>query len=295
MDRVEIAVGGSTCTGYLFRPARAGGQVPCVVLAQGFSGTQDRLFDVAERFAGAGIATLTFDYRSFGESAGEPRQVVDLARQREDIRAAVAFARRMDDIAASRIALWGNSLGGAHVVVVAATDPRIAAVVSQMPFNGFPSKVEGRSARQTLRLLAAMLRDAWRGRRGKSPFYIPMIGGADELAVTSTHDAQRYLEVLKGASTTWKNQVAPRGLLQMMRYRPEAAARQLSAPLLVCAAEQDDATPLDHVRRLASAAPHSALRTYPVGHFEFYRDPATRQRVLDDQVAFLREHLQVTT
>jgi hypothetical protein len=39
------------------------------------------------------------------------------------------------------VALWGNSLGGAHVISVAADDPRIVAVVAQIPFNGFPRRV----------------------------------------------------------------------------------------------------------------------------------------------------------
>ena len=71
--------------------------------------------------------------RGFGESGGEPRQVVDLPSQHEDLRAAVAWVRGRDDVDADRVALWGNSLGGAHVISVAADDPRIVAVVAQIP------------------------------------------------------------------------------------------------------------------------------------------------------------------
>jgi uncharacterized protein len=56
-----------------------------------------------------------------------------------------------------RVALGGNSLGGAHVISVAADDPRIAAVVTQIPFNGFPRRVEGRSTGAALRLFGAMV------------------------------------------------------------------------------------------------------------------------------------------
>jgi alpha-beta hydrolase superfamily lysophospholipase len=54
-------------------------RLPVVILAHGFSGTMDRLVPHAERFAADGIAALVFDYRGFGESGGEPRQVVDLS------------------------------------------------------------------------------------------------------------------------------------------------------------------------------------------------------------------------
>jgi dienelactone hydrolase len=145
--RVTFDSGGVKLVGYLHRPACATGKVPGVVMGHGFSGTQDRLFDNARRFAEAGFAALTFDYRSFGESGGEPRHVVSFQGQLEDWRAAIRFARGLEGVDAGRIALWGSSLGGGHVVYVAAEDPRIAAVVAQIPFNGFPRRVEGRSTR----------------------------------------------------------------------------------------------------------------------------------------------------
>lgn len=80
-QRVTLVSDGVECVGYLYRPAGAAELVPAVVLAHGFGGTMDRLTVHAERFAAAGIAALVFDYRSFGESDGTPRQVVDLAGQ----------------------------------------------------------------------------------------------------------------------------------------------------------------------------------------------------------------------
>jgi hypothetical protein len=263
-----------------------------VILAHGFSGTMDRLFVHAERIAAAGLAALVFDYRSFGESGGQPRQLVDLERQRQDIRAAVAWARSDPRIDPDRIALWGNSLGGAHVVTVAADDPGIRAVVAQIPFNGFPPKTN-RSTRETLRLLAAILWDGLRGRLGLSPAYIKMIGTPGEVAATTTDAGQRHLALLSGggADTLWRNEIAPRALLDMTRYRPAEAAKRLRAPLLVSIATEDTETLPEQSRQLAAAAPSGTVLEYPGTHFAFYQDPALRDRVLDDQIAFLAEHL----
>jgi pimeloyl-ACP methyl ester carboxylesterase len=74
--RVSFESDGVELVGYLHHHPRATGKVLLVILGHGFSGTQDRLFDNAGRFAEAGFAALTFDYRSFGESGGEPRQMV---------------------------------------------------------------------------------------------------------------------------------------------------------------------------------------------------------------------------
>jgi predicted alpha/beta hydrolase len=84
--RVIFNSDGVELVGYLYRPTHATGKVPCVVMGHGFSGTQDRLAASAERFAGAGFAALTFDYRNFGESGGQPRQLISIRGQLEDWR-----------------------------------------------------------------------------------------------------------------------------------------------------------------------------------------------------------------
>jgi uncharacterized protein len=249
-EKVAFVSGAVSCAGYLFLPepqAGTGERLPVVILAHGFSGTMDRLLPHAERFAAGGIAALVFDYRGFGESGGHPRQVVDLPGQHQDLRAAIAWVRGRNDLDPDRVALWGNSLGGAHVISVAADDPRIVAVVAQIPFNGFPRRVEGRSTGAGLRLFGAMVWDSIKGRLHLEPFYIPMIGKPGELAVTTTQEAARHIQTLTGGgvATRWQNRVAPRGLLQLLRYRPAVDAARLQAPLLVCAAEQDRETPVD--------------------------------------------------
>ncbi|WP_433005508.1 alpha/beta hydrolase [Kribbella sp. CA-294648] len=286
--KVSFTAAGVRCAGYLYLPTGSE-PVPCLVLCHGFSGTMDRLFDYAERFAAEGFAALVFDYRGFGESDGEPRQVPDIDCQLVDVRAAVAFARGHERVDPNRVLLWGNSLGGAHAVTVAADDPLIAGVVAQIPFNGFPKKVEGRSTADTLRLLGAIFWDALRGKLGLRPYYIPMVGRPGELAVTATPEADQHIQTLTGGQETlWRNAVAPRGLLQMMRYRPAEAAARLSCPLLVCVAADDRETPLETTRALADRAPQGELRSYPGTHFTFYTDPSFRDRVVADQLDFCR-------
>ena len=130
---VFFTSGGIPCAADLYQPDGAAGTMPCVVIGHGFSGTKGLARVYAERFATAGFAVLVFDYRHFGASGGEPRQLVDVGRQREDYHAAVRFARTLSGIDPERIALWGTSLSGGHVIAVAADDPRIAAVVAQLP------------------------------------------------------------------------------------------------------------------------------------------------------------------
>ncbi len=290
LTKVSFNSGGTALTGYLYRPANATGPLPSVVMGTGFGGTQDTpAFTAnAKDFASAGFTVLTFDYRGFGESEGEPRQVVRIQDQLADFHAAVAFARSQPGIDPERIAIWGTSLGGGHVVSIAAQDARIAAAVAQIPFNGFPKKVEGRSSEQTRRLLSAMVKDTIRGWFGRAPHYIPAVGDTGELAVMSSPEAKKVIEGMQ--SKTWRNQAAPRALLEMMRYKPGAVAAQLSMPLLVCIGEFDKETLGDVSGQLAQDAPKGVLKSYPAAHFDFY-EPEIRKQVTADQIEFLRKHL----
>lgn len=64
---------GLRCAGTLELPARAK-RPPVIVMAHGFGAIRAAgLYDFAERFVKAGYAVFLFDYRSFGDSEGEPR------------------------------------------------------------------------------------------------------------------------------------------------------------------------------------------------------------------------------
>lgn len=277
------------CVGYLYRPPRE--PLPgCIVMAHGFGGTQQgSLARTAEDFAAAGFVVLTFDYRYFGESGGTPRQLISIAAQKADWHAAIAHARNLPGADAQRIALWGSSLSGGHVVEVAAEDPRIAAVVAQVPFNGFPRKVEGRTSAETRQLLRAILKDWWHGRTGKPPHYVPAVAPRGQLAVMAFDEADDVVRSMQNDS--WRNEITPRVLLDMMLwYRPGRRAHRVKAPILVCLAERDSQTPSHLGRRIADRAPRGELRRYPCAHFDFYKD-AVRRIVVADQISFLRTQL----
>jgi hypothetical protein len=161
-------------------------------------------------------------------------------------------------------------------------------VVAQIPFNGFPQKVEGRSSAETLKLLGVMVQDVIRGWLGLAPYVIPAVGPPAELAVMATPQAQQTIKAMH--SEQWRNEVAPRALFEMMRYKPSAKASQIRAPVLVCIAAYDRESPPELARQIATNARNAEIKDYPVAHFEFYH-PDVRATVLADQIVFLRKYL----
>jgi dienelactone hydrolase len=295
---VFFTSGGVTCAADLYRPDGPEESLPCLVVGHGFSGTKGLARVYAERFTAAGLAVLVFDYRNFGASGGEPRQVVDVAKQRADYHAAVRFARSLPGIDPERIALWGTSFSGGHVIAVAAEDPRIAAVVAQVPL--LDARRTGRTTRQRLRraltrsalkLFGAAWRDALRAVRGRPPYLARVVGRPGEAAVYTDPQVAAVFAELGGEAAGWRNAFAPRFLFGLPRYRPGMAER-LRMPLLVCVADGDLEASAELAVEVAARAPRGEVRRYPVGHFDVYIEPV-RSRVIADQIAFLRAHLLV--
>jgi len=141
---LTFASGQDSCAAWFYPAAADEGARPVIVMAHGLTGTRrDGLGPFADRFAAAGIAALVFDYRGFGDSTGEP-DLFEPSRQLEDWRAAIAFARSLPDIDAGRLATFGSSLGGGNALAAAAEDPKVAAVISQVPFLDRDSQTYGK-------------------------------------------------------------------------------------------------------------------------------------------------------
>lgn len=289
MDRQDIRIpsNGEQIAAYFYRPA-VDGPVPCVVMAHGFSATRDDgLSGYAESFCQAGYAVVVFDYRYFGASTGEPRQLLDIAAQQDDYRSVVAWARRAEGVDPDRIALWGSSFSGGHVLAVAAEDPRIAAVIAQAPFTDGLAVARRVPLRALLRDGVVGMRDLVASRRGAPPVYLAAVGPPGTLAVLTEPDAQPGFAAIVGPNTLWRNEVAARIMMNALGYRPFRYASRLLMPVLFCVCDADTTTPPGPSLRAARDAPKGELRRYPYGHFDIYNDP----QVKADQVEFLRRVL----
>ncbi len=275
---------------WLYRPdARAA--APCLVMAHGFGGVRElRLDAFAERFAAAGLAALVFDYRHFGASDGEPRQILDIERQHEDWAAAIAYARALEGIDPARIVLWGTSFGGGHVLVLGARDRRVAAVVAQVPHTNASAAMRTAPLGQVLRLMGAALKDRLRALLGRSPHYVPIFGPPGAVAAMTAPGALEAVERLRPPGFEERNDVAARVFFRIARYSPGREASRVECPLLVLACEKDRLTPAEDAVKAARSAPKGEVVTYPIDHFDIYAG-AGFERAVGDTLAFLRRHV----
>jgi pimeloyl-ACP methyl ester carboxylesterase len=245
-----------------------------------------RLDAYAERFCEAGYACLVFDYRNFGDSEGEPRQLLDIGMQLQDWTVAVAYARTLTGIDHNRIGLWGTSFAGGHVIATAARLPGIAAVVSQCPFTDSIASLGTLSPIISARITAKAIRDLIAARFGRPPVMVPTAGNPGEVALMNAPDAYPGFLKLVPDGTPLRNEVAARIGVKILPYRPGRLAEKVTCPILFCVCETDSVAPSGPTRRYAAAAPRGQIKLYPEGHFEIYVGDAF-ERVIADQLDFL--------
>ena len=272
----------------------SGGRRPCVVMAHGFGTTRDSgLRPFAERFAAAGCDVLVFDYRGFGGSSGTPRQDVDHRRHREDYHAAVAAARLLPGVDPARIAVWGSSYSGGHVIAVAAEDPTIAAVISQGAAVDGLKALTGRGKvtdpaapprekppGKGMAIATAVVDDLARAATRRPPRMIAFLGDAGSGAMISGPGAEQFAEI---TGPSFRNEMCARGIARIAFNRPVRRAADVRCPTLLVIAEYDEIAPSTAVHEVARRiGPLAEVVSYDCGHFAIYageefEDSVTRQ------------------
>lgn len=265
---------------------------PCVVMAHGLGGIRRAgLAPFAEAFAAAGLYVLCFDYRGFGESDGEPRQVVNVRMQRDDWAAAIAHARQMENVDPQRIATWGSSFSGAHSVAAAVDDGQIAAVSAQGAMMDGVAAMQNLirvcGLRHVMKMTGIALRDALAARRGQPRVMAPVVGPPGSAAVLNTPDSEPGYTAI--TPPDWRNEISTDWMLTLAMYRPNRMTPRLPCPALFCIATEDVVVPPSAMEDGARRAPDRiTVKRYPVGHFDIYVPPTFAMVVRDQTEFFVR-------
>ncbi len=291
---VSFEVCGSIIKAWLYLPVNVYVPVPCIVMNHGFGGTRDWILEnYALRFQDAGIAVLTYDYRNFGESEGEPRQLFAIKSQLEYCSAAVDFARSRAEIDPDKIAIWGTSAGGGYGLAIAAKDKKITCICAQVA--GLNIKEDGKLALKRegpgflLRLFMHAQRDKGRSRFGLSAHKIPIVGKPGTLAMIIAPGA--YEGYAKLAQTDFINEVCARAILTTGGYNPINYAKDVHCPILIQVCEKDNLVSVNSAQKVAGILGKKAeIKRYLIGHFDIYTGDHFEQAVRD-QIEFFEKHL----
>jgi fermentation-respiration switch protein FrsA (DUF1100 family) len=215
------------------RLAATGDQRPAVALTGPLTGVKDQVAgSYAELLSNAGLTTLAFDHRGFGESGGR-RQHEDSQGKLTDLRAAVSVLAARAEVDPARIGLVGVCLGGGYAIRAAAADPRVKAVAAIA--GGYNSPIQMAQA-MGIGPYRAALSDALE----RYDEYMPAVAPDGGEAAMGGDEPYAYYGTPRSRSPHWRNEVTRGSLHSLMTFDALGAAELLAAtPLFVIHGKTD--------------------------------------------------------
>lgn len=295
-QNISIPIDKTFLSGWLYLPEDIVKPVSCVILSNGFCGTKDAVLeDYALRFVDIGVAAITYDYRYFGESGGEPRQLFNGIKQMEDLRAVIDYAKNQEKIDENKIVLWSTSAAGRYGIIIAAEDEKIAGVISQCPSLDHDKddklilKREG--VGYFLKLFMHAQRDKGRSRFGLSTHFIPAVGKTGSFALLNAPGAFEGYQSLMSKSEHFINKICGRSMLMMQGPDVAKVAVNVKCPVLILVCENDTTvSQYSYIKVAGILGEKATVIKYPVGHFDIYRGEGF-EKAVNAQLNFLKQVL----
>ena len=263
---------------------------PVVVMGHGYGAERDfGTHSTIAAFVALGVAVFIFDYRHFGGSQGEPRQLIDPDISLQDWRSALAFVRNLEAVDGDRIALWGSSYGGGHVLTTAASDHAVAAVMALVPHCDSRTLMKTTPPLKTLAAIGHGLLDKLVSLLGFC-HRVPIVGNRGEgfAALDFPNWKDEYLR-LAAQSTSWRNAMPARSLLKGVNYNPIDSVADIQCPVLILSGEFDGGITRQDVLRTVAIVPDCRHVEYAADHFDLYEGWEYNDSAVDEQCRFLRE------
>ncbi|MGO4246856.1 alpha/beta hydrolase [Paenarthrobacter sp. RAF54_2] len=280
-EDIEFTAQGATMRGWFYPADDSSGEAPCVVLSHGFSAVKEMWLDhYAEVFQAAGLSCLVYDHPGFGASdplPGTPRQEIDPWQQIRCTQHAITYAQSRPDVNADHIGLWGTSYSASHAFVVAATDHRVKAVVTQVPaISGTASFTSQIRIDHWAPTDAAFAGERLARMSGAAPTMMPVVTEDPAGHAALGHrDSYEWFTTHADRAPSWRNELTVQSVEFVRGYDVESWIPAISpTPLLMIVAPHDRVTD----GQIALAAYETALQPkklvpIPGGHFDSYTGP----------------------
>jgi uncharacterized protein len=224
---------------------------PAIILCHGFAGIKEILLpSYASEFAKNGFISLVFDHRGFGDSQGVRGRLIP-EEQIADIRNAITYLTTVEEVDENNIHLWGTSFGGANAICVAAIDKRVKSLVVQLAFANGERVIKGKLNEEERKKLDNVLKKAWEKYVTKNK-----ILGLSPNQILKDSESQEFYSKVEEQYPKVKTKIPFFTLKHIIEHKPENHISNVSAPILLIAAEKDIACPVEESQILYEKANH---------------------------------------
>lgn len=272
-EPVTFQVEGVPIAGELFLPAdydESGVPLAGVVCGGTWTSVRQQMTDrYAQKLAAEGLAALSFDFRTYGESGGEPRQIESPQMKARDIIAATEFLASRDEVDAERV-------GG--MAICASAGYMAHAIAQGAPLKAFATSAAWLHDPQTVGLVyggdESVQKHIDAGLAAREKFR--STGEVDYVPAESPEDPDAAMVGLefyeredRGKLPEWTNRFAVMQWLEWLTFDALAPARSVGVPSMFI--HSDGAALPDNVRRFHAAVSGPKTLCWMEGeHTEFY-------------------------
>jgi hypothetical protein len=282
VNKVTFQSEGVKMVGNLYLPTsyKPGDKLPSVVVAGAWTTVKEQMPDLyAKRLVEQGFATLTFDFRFWGESGGELREYESPQKKIEDIKNAVTYLRSLPMIDANRIGGLGVCASAGYMAQAIADGAELNSFVTVAAWlhdSESLQKVFGEEG--VRRKMEAGMAALQKYEQTGQVQYVPAYKQNDPKAAMSG-PLGYYGESSRGAIPQWKNQFAVMSWSEWLQFNAIAAAPKVNIPTLFI--YSDNSALPDSVRKFYNDMPGQKSLFWTQGqHTDFYdKEPYVTEAV----------------
>ncbi|KAJ5113807.1 alpha/beta fold family hydrolase [Penicillium angulare] len=269
---------------------------PVIIMGHGIGAIKAAgLAPFASAFAAKGYYAITFDYLHFGESDGQPRNLLSIPGELQDFRDVISWARQQPDrFDLQRIVVWGSSFGGMHTTALIASDHELAGAIAQCPCVDSYAASNMQPFSKSLRIARMAISDWTRSLFGKEPIYINLTGDGlpgSSIALMEGSDVMEGWDRISPSEVDFPNIITARSLLEFPINRPVLNVKNSRKPYLIVLPTYDNQAPLEAAEAAVRNAPFGEGLRVPGGHFDMYADGISFDANISGQLTFLEKIL----
>jgi uncharacterized protein len=233
-----------------------------------------------------GFAALAFDHRTFGESAGEPRQFERPEGRADDVHAAVTALRADNRTRDLPVAAVGICAGGGYMAKAVADDRRISAFAGVAGYYSDAAAFAESSPDAYQATIDRGLAAEKRWQETGAVETIPAVAPDGGDVAMPLREAYEFYGTPRGAVANYTNGFAVQSLAYTTPFDAQEAAARIGVPFLLVHSEHALAPPLARNFYATVTTPKSELWLESQGQIDFYDDP----RLIDPAADSIAEH-----
>ncbi|MCB1384506.1 MAG: alpha/beta hydrolase [Nitratireductor sp.] len=291
-QKIHFPADGLKLCGHLYKPGNfdEGGKYPAIICqGSAFSVKEQMSGTYAGKMAENGFIALAFDYRTYGESEGAPRQYENPEAKRNDLEAAVSYLLSLPYV--TSVSALGVCASGGNVAHLAATDKRLGSVAFVAGMVGGPAELaaERNTSDEEVAALMSTIRAAKQ--------HYEQTGEAQRLTAYSSTDptafyfgdVDYYENPKRGNVQEFLNEYAIIGLETLLPFDPMSKAGDITIPAIVLHSDNCIASAASR-KFYDNLGGEKELVWGTEAHFDYYDKPALIDEVTTNVARFIKGH-----